>query len=302
MNILITGASGFIGTALLKYIEKNKLFQDDKIVLLTSRPLDGYSYVLHNNYTFSKQDFLAQGIDETDLVFHLGAAAPKTRQEFGTGYIEKFTANVLNTAHLIENLPSVPQKVIFISSVSVYEQATQISEDTPLQVSDMYGASKLMCEAYLTQQAARLGFTLQILRLGQIYGEGEETYSKIVSFFIKQILADKPITLFGTGNEKRSLLYVYDCIRAIIQAAQLPDGVGPINVASDRPITLRQLAELIYQVTGRKENYTIQPQKSAASVIYNTAKMQHYLPFELTDYRTGIANFYNYYKEKYGGQ
>jgi len=300
MNILITGANGFVGTAFLQYIKDNNLFAVDSIILLTSKAMPGYKYILHKDYTFSKNDFYEKNVDNIDIVFHFGSAVPKTRQEFGVEYTEKFASNLLNTAHLIENLPSVPKKVIFISSVSVYKDENKINEDTEIQVADMYGASKLMCEAYLQKKSRELGFVLQILRLGQIYGEGEETYSKIVSFFIKQAIKNEPITIFGTGNEKRSMLYVKDCSKAIFEASEFPKSIGPVNIAAQNSVTVKELIEIIYRICKKQPNIKQDTNKISQDVIYDVAKMKKYFKVTETPYEEGIKNYYNYYINRYG--
>ena len=251
MNILITGATGFVGSALLNFIKDNNLFSNDRIILLTSKKISGYECDLHKNYTFNKSDFIDKGINQIDIVFHLGAATPKTRAEYDFEFAYKFAMNVKNTIHLYENLPNVPKKFIFISSTDVYSRSNIISEKTPYDTSNMYSCSKLMCESYLQNVSKRDNFILQILRLGQIYGEGEETYSKIVSFFVKQVMEDKLINIFGTGYETRSMLYVKDCVRCIVKAGEFKESIEPCNIASSQSITVKELVSLIYKILNK---------------------------------------------------
>ncbi|MBQ6515643.1 NAD(P)-dependent oxidoreductase [bacterium] len=300
MNILITGATGFVGTAFLQYINDNNLFSADNVILLTSKEISGYKCILHKNYTFTKNDFYENNINKVDIVFHLGASVPKTRKEFGVDYTEKFASNLLNTAHLLENLPSIPKKFIFISSVSVYQDKPEINEDTEIQVTDMYGASKLMCEAYLEKKSKELGFVLQILRLGQIYGEGEETYSKIVSFFVKQAIKNEPITIFGTGNEKRSMLYVKDCAKAIFEASEFDKSIGVVNIAAQNSVTVKELAEIVYKICKKQPDMKYDTNKISQDVIYDVAKMKKHFKITETPYEEGIKNYYNYYINRYG--
>ncbi|MBQ3311799.1 NAD(P)-dependent oxidoreductase [bacterium] len=297
MNILITGATGFIGKSFLKYIKEQKLFEQDNIILLSSKKIDDYQCILHNNYTFTKEDFIKSGINAIDIVFHLGAAAPKTKNEFGVEFGYKFSTNVINTAYLLNNLPSVPSKFIFISSTSVYKQEAKIDENTLIQTEDLYGASKILCEKYLEEKSRELGFTLQILRLGQIYGEGEESYSKIVSFFVKQILNDKPITVFGTGNETRSMLYVKDCVKCIAKAVDFDEYIGPCNIASSQSIAVNELVSLIYKILKKPENVTINSEYNSTSVLYNNSKMKKYYKIDETPIELGIENYVKYYEE-----
>lgn len=300
MNILITGASGFLGTAFLNYIKKNNIYLEDRIILLTSKQIEGYECVLHKNYTFTKEDFISQGIVKIDLLFHLGAAVPRKSDEFGTEFVYKFSRNIICTAWLMNNLPSNPSKIVYISTVSVYEKEDVISESTHIQTGDMYGASKLMCEAYLLHIAQEKHIIIQILRLGQIYGEGEEVYSKILSFFVKQVFEENIITIYGTGDEKRSMLYVEDCIKYILAASKMNCYKGPINIASGDPISVLDIISLVKKGCNKEPKIVKDVSKKSQSIVYNTEKKNRLFNIKETNYETGILNYCKYYVERYG--
>ena len=71
MNILVTGATGFIGSRFIEMAEQY-LEKGDQLVLLTSREIEGYKCILHQGYTFSANDFVAAGIEQIDKVIHIG--------------------------------------------------------------------------------------------------------------------------------------------------------------------------------------------------------------------------------------
>lgn len=299
MNILITGATGFLGHTFLSCLEKNGLFKNDRLFLLTSKEIPGYSCILHKNYSFTKEDLVNAGLDRVDIVFHLGAAVPRKGSEYGVEYAFKFMENVRNTIHLYENLPNVPEKFIFTSSVDVYKNDGEvISEITDLACAHMYGASKIMCETYLEQKAREDGFILQILRLGQIYGPGEETYSKIVSSFMKQALEGQTISIFSDGSDIRSMLLAEDCCRCIAQAADFDSFIGPVNIASSQAVTLRQLVDLIFQVAGTTPNVTYGTSRNITKKHFDTDKMHRYFSMQETDVADGIKAYHDYYLEK----
>lgn len=301
MNILVTGASGFLGTAFLSQIKKERLLTDDNIILLTSKEINGYKCIMHKNYTFTKEDFISKGIDRIDLLLHMGAAVPRKSEEFASIFAYKFSENVVNTAWLINHIPSIPKKIVYISTVSIYKSDSIIRESTPILPSDMYGASKFLCEAYLKHLADEKGVILQILRLGQIYGEGEERYSKIVSSFVKQLVEGKTITVFGTGEEKRSMLYIEDCVRYIIAAMQFNDSQAPVNIAASEAISILDIIKLISRCCGKKEKILLEPDKPNRSIIYDTMRKSDLFHIDETDYETGISNYCKYYIKKYGG-
>lgn len=140
-TLLITGATGFIGKNILEYIESN--FENKfKVVLLSSNSDPEHTTILHNNYTFRRADFQEKGIEIIDIVLHIGAFTPKSGSEAND--IEKSNSNIVNTKYLLDNLPNVPSKFIFLSSIDVYGKIeTTIDENRATNPLTMYGWSKL---------------------------------------------------------------------------------------------------------------------------------------------------------------
>lgn len=301
MNILITGASGFVGKTLLRKIASNSLFSNAKIVLLTGEKIDGYTCILHKNYTFEKSDFAKAGVDKIDVVIHLGSAVPRTRDDYRIENGYKFMTNVRNTVHLYENLPNIPEKFVFISSIDVYKNDGEvISEQTPLTSETLYAASKIMCEQYLTEKAKADGFVLQILRFGQIYGIGEEVYSKIVSSFVRQIENGRQIKIFGDGKEFRSQLLVDDCCDCVLKAVSFNESKGPVNLVSDQAVRIKDLVMTIYQIAGKTPDVVFGDAPAGRSNRFDNTKMKTLFKMTETPLEEGIRAYVNYYRKEYG--
>lgn len=299
MNILITGASGFVGKTLLRKIASNSLFSNAKIVLLTGEKIDGYTCILHKNYTFEKSDFAKAGIDKIDVVIHLGSAVPRTRDDYRIENGYKFMTNVRNTVHLYENLPNIPEKFVFISSIDVYKNDGEvISEQTPLTSETLYAASKIMCEQYLTEKAKADGFVLQILRFGQIYGIGEEVYSKIVSSFVRQIENGRQIKIFGDGKEFRSQLLVDDCCNCVLKAVSFNESKGPVNLVSDQAVRIKDLVMTIYQIAGKTPDVIFGDAPAGRSNRFDNTKMKTLFKMTETPLEEGIRAYVNYYRKE----
>ena len=299
MKVLLTGATGFIGGHFLEYI--TPIYGRENIVLLSSRPVAGYACVLHKGYSFTKEDFLENGADFFDVVYHLGGAVPKTKSENAIGNIAALADNVLCAKHLLDNLPCVPKKIVFASTVSVYkDEGKTISESSPYAEKDLYGISKLMAESVFERAAKERGFVLQILRLGQIYGEGEEVYEKIVSSFLKRLMAGEPIKIWGDGNALRSNLYVKDVAKYIYEASLLGSYKGPVNICSSRSASLRELFEICSSLVPGDVSYD--PTKTAGDVVYDTKRMREFFPdIKEMPLEEGVKNLCEYLKKKNAG-
>ena len=300
MKVLVTGASGFIGKHFLDYI--TPIYGKENIFLLTSYSILDYICVIHKDYTFSKQDFFEKGVSNIDIIYHLGGAVPRTNKENTVDNIGFLSDNLVNTKHLLDNLPSIPKKIIYASSVSVYKNNSEIiNEDSEYTDNDLYGISKLMTESFLAKEAERRGFILQILRLGQIYGEGEEKYEKIISSFLLHLMKNETIKIFGDGEFLRSNLYVKDVVKYIYAASLFDIYKNPINIASSNAVSLKMLFEMCFEIVGGG-NVFYDITKSVGNSVYDTRRMKEFFPdIQETSLKVGIENLYNYLVNKNAG-
>jgi nucleoside-diphosphate-sugar epimerase len=300
MNILLTGISGFIGNNLLKLI-KNK-FNDDKnnIIILSSNNIPDYININHNNYSFTKQDFFKKNIKNIDILIHLGAFIPKENAEANN--IEKCISNITNTAYLLNNLPSIPQKIIFTSTIDVYKGTDDIdiiSEDTLLGPDNLYAESKVFCEKILENWCLDNNVILQILRLGHIYGSGEDTYKKIIPTTIKKILNNEKPVIYTNGLEKRSFLNVYDCCRFILNAINIEKYVGPINIVAGQSISVIDIVNMIIKISGKSIEPDIKHNKiPVKNFVFNNSKMIKHIGVETIALEEGLKEEYEFFRNK----
>jgi nucleoside-diphosphate-sugar epimerase len=293
--ILITGGGGFIGSKLVEYISTVSDKEPSQILLLSSKPSTQHNYILHKNYLFTSQDFLAKGYDCIDIVIHAGAFTPKHSKE-ANSYDENYS-NVSNTHHLLNQLPNIPKKIIFISSLDVYQHTTEIiDEQTPIEPSGFYGTCKFFCEKMVEQWCLQNNCIPQILRLGHIYGEGEESYKKLIPETIRNIKQNKNPVIQSAGNEKRSYLHVNDCVKAIWHSLLLEKNVGPINVVSNRPYSIKDIMEILINISTKSLKTEILNKGIPVwDMVFNNSKMEKYLAFEQKNFVEGLKEeFYNF--------
>jgi len=212
MNILVTGANGFIGQNLVDW--------------LTNR--DGCNIITHTRS--DSLSTLDDKISQADFVFHLaGVNRPKTEDDLQTG-------NVQLTELLCESLSrqvrSVP--VVFSSS-------TQAIQNNP------YGISKLQAEERLRQYAGQCNARVSIYRLAGVFGKwSRPNYNTVVATFCHNIARDLPIQI-SDPNHQVALVYIDDVIQHFLSELELGEQTG-VHIPTMTPvhhITLGNLAEKI---------------------------------------------------------
>lgn len=291
-TLLITGSTGFIGKHILKQFENSYADMYD-IVLLSSISNDLFKTVLHNDYTFSKNDFYKMGINHIDIILHIGAFTPKSGIEAND--IEKSNSNIFSTKYLLNNLPNTPSQFIFLSTIDVYGKIdTVINEGSQVNPLTMYGWSKLYCEKMIESWASENNVIIQILRVGHIYGQGEEAYKKVIPITIEKIKNGKNPQIFGSGEEKRSFLHVKDVCYFIMKSLELKTYEGIINLCSAKSYSIRKIVEMLIEIA--KSNLQIeysQTQVKGIDLVFDTSNMNRLLGYEQISIEEGLSNEYN---------
>ena len=292
-TLLITGGSGFIGSVLIKKLRR--LSGEYKIASLCSKEIEGVTSINHNNYTFNKNDFKKMGILQIDTLIHLGAFTPKSSEQAND--ISSCHLNIFNTIYLLENLPSIPKKIIYASTVDVYGLADYIEEDTITQPISLYGWSKLYCEKIIECFCIEKNIQAQILRIGHIYGRGEGEYQKVIPNTIKLCLANNSPSIYTDGKELRAYLHIDDCVQAIINAIDLSTNTGIINIVSDNSTSVLSVVNQIKNLINPSIKIEIlNKSKSARSLTFNATKMRQHLWCPVIPFERGIEDEINYFR------
>ncbi len=253
-HILVTGASGFIGSRLVQLL----LNHDTKVVALVEEdaslariePLladPGLHLIrcdLTDMHTLSAQ---RQKWGEIDLIAHLGLRLPSDGSFCGQS-IENITKNVLPTMNLIRTLGESIQGICFASSVSVYGYPAGLpvrESDLPAPFSS-YGATKLAIEDYLRAYGRTTKVPVTVLRFTTVYGPGEFRHRAIPNF-LHNIVNGQPPVIHGDGSEIRDYVYIDDVVHAIICAlAKRPAQV--FNIGSGKGYTVLHIAQEVIKL------------------------------------------------------
>jgi UDP-glucose 4-epimerase len=290
--VLITGASGFIGRHLLKTLIQQKGAAN--ILFLTSKPIDDCPYILHDNYEIDSALFENRGLDDVTEVIHAGAFTPKKGSQAND--VENCYANIRSTHLLLQALPKSVERFILLSTLDVYGITDQsITEHSVISPSSLYGHSKYYCEKALECWAKANDKIIQILRIGHVYGPGEEIYQKIIPETMRKLLRKEAPQIWGKGEELRSFIYVEDVVKMIMNTLKIDTYSGPINIVSENAIKINQLVEMLIRISGLNILPAYLPSVAIPkNLVFDNFRMREILGAEQTTLQEGLTNEWNY--------
>ena len=245
MKVFVTGAAGFIGSNLC-----------DRLLA------DGHEVIGWDNFSTGRREFLesagkhpefclllgdnmdrqalAAGMAGCEMVFHLAANADV---RFGLDHPERdLEQNTIATFNVLEAMRANGiKKIAFSSTGSVYGEATVIPtpEDAPFPIqTSLYASSKLAGEALIQSYCEGYGFEGYIFRFVSILGE-RYTHGHVIDFYNQLLKHPDHLDVLGDGTQRKSYLYVQDCVTAILAVAesgaarQRKHGVEVLNLGTD---------------------------------------------------------------------
>ena len=212
----------------------------------------------------------------------------------------KCNENISSTTTLLNSdFPNI-KKIIFLSTLDVYDNQKMIDETSLLNPISLYGHSKLYSENIVSIIANKKNIVHQILRIGHVYGPGEEAYEKIIPNTFRNLIKNESIQILGSGNEIRSFIYIEDVISAVMNSITLNKYVGPINIVSSNKITINDLVSKIMQISGLEVPILhLNADQSGRDLIFDNSKMRQKLNIIETPFTLGLINEWNYMKKTY---
>jgi len=255
MRVLVTGGAGFIGSHLTDAF----LARGDEVTvaddLSTGRPgrLDGRVELHKVGVTDSGQLMQLVGAVRPGLICHL-AAQIDVRASVALPAFDAMT-NVVGTINVLEAARAVSARVLFCSTGgAIYGKDAPIPslEDVLPVPESPYGVAKYCAEQYVGLYNRLHRTAHSVLRLANVYGPRQDPAGEagVVPIFCSQVLAGIRPTIFGDGTATRDYVYVGDVVAAFLAAADVRRP-GIWNIGSGAEVSVRQLAEIIAEVSGR---------------------------------------------------
>ncbi len=262
MRVVITGAAGFVGAHLVRAsldaghtvagVDCFTTYYDPSAKRANLEPL-----LDHPEFTLVEDDLrtadLVPLLEGADVVYHQ-AGQPGVRLSWSDGFADYVSLNVLATQRLLEAAKIArPGKVVYASSSSVYGNAASYPTDESVlpQPHSPYGVTKLAGEHLCGLYAANWGLPTVALRYFTVYGPRQRPDMGF-NRFIEAVLDDRPIPLFGDGEQVRDFTYVSDVVAANLAAGVADVAPGTVvNVAGGGSATVNSLLEVIGEIAGR---------------------------------------------------
>lgn len=258
LKALVTGAAGFIGSHVADHCIS--LGMD---VVATDDLSGGFIENVPRNARWIQGDLrnrefvsnLWSSHGPFDFVYHLGAYAAEGLSHFIRAY--NYTTNLVASMHVLnEAIKGKTKCFVFTSSIAVYgKNQLPMTEDLVPHPEDPYGISKYAVELDIKAAHEMFGMDYIIFRPHNVYGERQnisDKYRNVIGIFMNKMLEDKPLEIFGDGQQTRAFSHVDD-VAPIIAQSPLVDAARNLifNIGADTPCSILRLTEEISSVFGR---------------------------------------------------
>jgi nucleoside-diphosphate-sugar epimerase len=268
-TILIAGGGGFLGSHLAAHFVEN----GDNVVVVdnfsTGRKANLVNLVGRPNYTIIEADITnSLPVDITNMKFDIIAnlASPASPPHYQRLAIETLMVGSLGTQNLLDLARTNNARFFQASTSEVYGDPEVHPQPESYKGSvnsygprSMYDESKRYAEALIYAYREKYGISTGIIRIFNTYGPNMDPMDgRVVSNLIVQAIKNKPMTLYGDGNQTRSFCYVSDLINGFVRMIE-SDEEGPINLGNPNEFTIKQLAEEIVRLTGTTSKLVFEP-------------------------------------------
>ncbi len=265
-RVLVTGGAGFLGSHLCERL----VDEGHDVICLDNFFTSQKSNVAHlldrSNFELVRHDVTQPVWLEVDEIYNL--ACPASPGHYQYNPIKTTKTSVLGAINVLGMAKRCKAKVLQASTSEVYgdpeihpQPESYRGAVNPIGPRACYDEGKRLAETLFMDYHRSNRVNIRIVRIFNTYGQRMHPYDgRVVSNFIRQALANEDITIFGEGEQTRSFCYRDDLIEGILRMMNAPDDfIGPVNLGNPGEFTIRQLAQLVIELTGSKSKLVKRP-------------------------------------------
>ncbi len=265
-RVLVTGGAGFIGSHLCDVLVGRGY---DVLCLdnFFTGAKDNIKHLLtQSNFELIRHDIVHPVYLEVDEIYNLACPASPIHYQYNP--VKTVKTNIMGSINMLGLAKRVKAKILQASTSEVYGNPAvhpQVESYwgfvNPVGRRACYDEGKRCAETLFFDYHRQNRVNIRVVRIFNTYGPRmHPDDGRVVSNFIVQALQGKAVTIYGDGSQSRSFCYVDDMLDGIIRCMDAPDDlIGPLNLGNPDEITIRELAEMILELTG-----------SASKIVYET--------------------------------
>ena len=255
---LVTGGSGFIGSHLCERL----LDRGEEVLCLDNfftGNKDNIAHLLTNpKFELIRHDVTQPILVEVDRIYNLACPASPVHYQYNP--IKTVKTNVMGALNMLGLARRVKARALQASTSEVYgdpevhpQPETYWGHVNPVGVRSCYDEGKRVAETLFFDYHRQNGVDVCVVRIFNTYGPRMSIDDgRVVSNFIVQALRGEPITIYGEGTQTRSFCYVSDLVEGMIRAMDCDGFTGPVNLGNPGEYSIRDLAEMVLELTGSR--------------------------------------------------
>jgi len=265
-RVLVTGGAGFLGSHLCERLVEQK---HDVICLdnfFTSQKTNVKHLLSRPNFELIRHDITQPIYHEVDEIYNLACPAAPGHYQYNP--IKTMKTSVTGAIHVLGLAKRCKAKVLQASTSEVYgdpevhpQPESYRGSVNPIGPRACYDEGKRAAETLFFDYYRQHQVGVKIVRIFNTYGPRMHPYDgRVVSNFIRQALSGEDLTIFGDGSQTRSFCYRDDLIEGIMGMMNSPaELTGPVNLGNPEEFTIRELAEMVIEITGTKSKLVEKP-------------------------------------------
>ncbi len=256
-RILVTGGAGFIGSHLCEAL----LNQGNEIICLDNLFTGSKNNIEHlrDNSAFEliRHDIVHPINLEVDQIYNLACPASPVHYQYNP--VKTVKTSVMGAINMLGMAKRIRARILQASTSEVYgdpaehpQRESYWGNVNPIGIRSCYDEGKRCAETLFFDYHRQNNVDIKVIRIFNTYGPRmHPNDGRVVSNFVVQALKGEDITIYGDGSQTRSFCYVDDLVRGITAMMQSPAGFcGPVNLGNPVEFTIRELAELVIELTG----------------------------------------------------